>query len=115
MANPNLFQSGGGAAGGGVRKVSFQEIPDDDLYGSSSPRPGPAASTGGSAAAPTKQPSPTTSKWQPLKSAEPTPIDGDPFSLGDSDDERDHGLVPEPKAELKGPDAAAKDKTAAAK
>lgn len=46
-----------------------------------------------------KQPSPTSRKWQPLKSVEPTSLDGYPFSLGDSDDEKDHGLVPEPKVE----------------
>lgn len=30
------------------------------------------------------------SKWQPLSSVEPSPVaDNDPFSLGDSDDEKD--------------------------
>lgn len=33
-----------------------------------------------------------TSKWQPLSSVDPNPIaDNDPFSLGDSDDEFEHG------------------------
>lgn len=32
-----------------------------------------------------------TSKWQPLSAVEPSPIgDNDPFSLGDSEDERDN-------------------------
>lgn len=31
------------------------------------------------------------SKWQPLTSVEPSPIaENDPFSLGDSEDEKDH-------------------------
>jgi hypothetical protein len=31
-----------------------------------------------------------TSKWQPLKSVDPSPVaDNDPFSLGDSDEEKD--------------------------
>lgn len=98
VAKPNLFPSS--TAGGnntGQRKVSFQDVhDDDDLYRAPSPR---RSSTAPVVNAPAKQPSPTASKWQPLKSVEPTPLDGDPFSLGDSDDEKDHGLVSEPKAE----------------
>ncbi len=34
------------------------------------------------------------SKWQPLSTIEPSPIgDNDPFSLGDSEDERDNNLA----------------------
>lgn len=99
VANPNLFQSSTTAGNTtGQRKVSFQDVhDDDDLYRAPSPRRSPTAPA--VVNAPAKQPSPTASKWQPLKSVEPTPLDGDPFSLGDSDDEKDHGLVPEPKAE----------------
>lgn len=70
---------------------------DDDLYRAPSPRRSPTAPAAVNTTA--KQPSPTASKWQPLKSVEPTPLDGDPFSLGDSEDEKDHGLVPEPRVE----------------
>ncbi|KAF8458889.1 hypothetical protein BGX38DRAFT_296109 [Terfezia claveryi] len=98
VAKPNLFQSStAGGNNNGQRKVSFQDVQDDDdLYQAPSPRRSPTTPV---VNAPVKQPSPTASKWQPLKSVEPTPLDGDPFSLGDSDDEKDHGLVPEPKAE----------------
>lgn len=99
VANPNLFQSSATAGNTtGQRKVSFQDVhDDDDLYRAPSPRR--SSTTPVVVNTPAKQPSPTASKWQPLKSVEPTPLDGDPFSLGDSDDEKDHGLVPEPKAE----------------
>src|SRR5690606_22513203 len=65
------------------RKVSFQDTEDDDdLYAPPISKP------------PARQPSPgtttTNSKWQPLRSVEPTPLDRDPFSLGDSDDEKEH-------------------------
>lgn len=103
VANPNLFQStptAGNSAGS--RKVSFQEARNDDLYTSPPARvASPATNTATAAAtAPgvAKSPSPTSAgKWQPLKSVAPTPIEGDPFGLGDSDDERDHGLVPDTK------------------
>lgn len=63
------------------RKVSFQEGPPTEIrnvYDASEPakRQPPA---GG------KQ-----SKWQPLSTVEPSPVgENDPFSLGDSDDEKD--------------------------
>lgn len=41
---------------------------------------------------PTKRPTSgaKTSKWQPLSTVEPSPIaDNDPFSLGDSDDDKE--------------------------
>ncbi|KAJ5086338.1 hypothetical protein NUU61_007645 [Penicillium alfredii] len=62
------------------RKVSFQEGPPteiDSLYDASTPAKRP--STGG-----------RPSKWQPLATVEPSPVaENDPFSLGDSDDEKD--------------------------
>jgi len=62
--------------------VSFQDGPPqeiDDLYRSSpDPTKRPLSGAG-------KQ-----SKWQPLSSVDPSPVaDADPFSLDDSDDEKD--------------------------
>jgi len=89
-ANPNLFQSGIRTPNN-ERKVSFDERPitinDDELY-----RPASASAQRGSTSA--RQPSPVRTKWEPLKNTDPEPMDGDPFSLGDSDDEKD-GLVKE--------------------
>lgn len=34
-----------------------------------------------------------TSKWAPLAAVEPTPLNNDPFSLGDSDDEHEATVV----------------------
>ncbi|KAI1781042.1 hypothetical protein F4818DRAFT_397591 [Hypoxylon cercidicola] len=64
------------------RKVAFKEsIEDIDQY-EASPRIPPKDST---TPPPGKQ-----SKWQPLSSVDPNPIsDNDPFSLGDSEDEKD--------------------------
>lgn len=64
------------------RKVSFQEGPPAEIgssaYGASEPAK-PAPSTGGK-----------SSKWQPLTTVEPSPVgEHDPFSLGDSEDEKD--------------------------
>jgi hypothetical protein len=63
--------------------VSFKDAADEiDVY-ESSPRlpPKDNATTSGAA---------KTSKWQPLSTVEPSPIaENDPFSLGDSDDEKD--------------------------
>lgn len=64
------------------RKVSFQEGPPteiNDRYSApASSKQNP--STGGG----------KSSKWQPLSTVEPSPVaDNDPFSLGDSDDEKD--------------------------
>ncbi|KAI9928547.1 hypothetical protein AWENTII_000620 [Aspergillus wentii] len=63
------------------RKVSFQEGPPEEignLYDSSEPiKPASSAKS-------------KSSKWQPLSTVEPSPVgENDPFSLGDSDDERD--------------------------
>ncbi|PLB34617.1 uncharacterized protein BDW47DRAFT_111975 [Aspergillus candidus] len=68
------------------RKVSFQEGPPteiNDRYSApASSKQNPSAGGGKS------------SKWQPLSTMEPSPVaDNDPFSLGDSDDEKD----PKPK------------------
>lgn len=87
-ANPNLFKpppapSKSPKPNDG-RRVAFAEDVEDigDAY-NASPRLGP-----------NKEPSPPNSgkasKWQPLSAVEPSPIaENDPFSLGDSDDERD--------------------------
>lgn len=92
MANPNLFRSG--ATGperrpspGTNRKVSFQDGPPEeiqDMYSSANSKPSSittatAPSSGGK-----------SSKWQPLSTVDPSPVaDNDPFSLGDSDEEKD--------------------------
>ena len=80
LANPNLFKPTSTNPGTGSRKVSFQA--------------GPPAEIGvtPSSQQPERRPSPAgkNSKWEPLKAVEPSPMaDNDPFSLGDSDDERD--------------------------
>lgn len=64
------------------RKVAFKDGADeiDNIY-NASPKNGPkdAPGSGGKA-----------SKWQPLSAVEPSPIaENDPFSLGDSDDDKD--------------------------
>ncbi|KAL0940760.1 CUE domain-containing protein [Colletotrichum truncatum] len=63
------------------RKVAFREGAEEiDVYGSS-PRVSAEDATGSKA---------KSSKWQPLSTVEPSPInDNDPFSLGDSEDERE--------------------------
>jgi len=86
MANPNLFRSDSDRrkpspmAG---RKVSFQEGPPEeiqDMYAASSKPP-----TIQTTSTPSK-----SSKWQPLSAVNPSPAtENDPFSLGDSDDEKD--------------------------
>ncbi|KAL2134620.1 hypothetical protein VTI74DRAFT_11277 [Chaetomium olivicolor] len=88
-SNPNLFKppppSKSPKPNDG-RRVSFRDTVEDiDAY-NASPRLPPkdataAAGPGGAAKA---------SKWQPLSPVEPNPIaENDPFSLGDSDDERE--------------------------
>ncbi|KAL1856033.1 ubiquitin-binding protein cue5 [Paecilomyces lecythidis] len=79
LANPNLFKTSSPSPD--RRKVSFQEGPPeeiDNLYDApeSAQR---APSTGGK-----------PSKWQPLAAVDPSPVgEHDPFSLGDSDDEKE--------------------------
>ncbi|KAJ5689640.1 hypothetical protein N7462_004032 [Penicillium macrosclerotiorum] len=79
MANSNLKNPSSPSPD--RRKVSFQDGPPteiDNLYDSSTP------------AKRTVQTSGKSSKWQPLSTVEPSPVaETDPFSLGDSDDERD--------------------------
>ncbi|KAI2634316.1 hypothetical protein GGS26DRAFT_44371 [Hypomontagnella submonticulosa] len=65
------------------RKVAFKEGAEDIDQYNASPRIPPKDNS--ATPPPGKQ-----SKWQPLSSVEPNPItDHDPFSLGDSEDERD--------------------------
>jgi hypothetical protein len=91
IANPDLFKNT--PTHGGSRKVSFQENrKDDDLYDVSPD--------------PTKRPPSTgsRSKWQPLASVDPDPVqEHDPFSLGDSDEEdnKKKDLKPEDSERLK--------------
>ncbi len=79
LANPDLFKSSPPAPGG--RKVSFQNGPPDeidDLYSGSSNNPRQQVSNSKS------------SKWQPLSAVEPSTVaENDPFSLGDSDDDKE--------------------------
>ncbi|KAL3302336.1 CUE domain-containing protein [Colletotrichum asianum] len=82
LSNPDLFKppppSKSPKPDG--RKVAFREGTEEiDVYGSS-PRVSAEDSTGKA----------KSSKWQPLSTVEPSPInDNDPFSLGDSEDERE--------------------------
>jgi len=79
LANPDLFKptpaipktSDG-------RKVAFQSSNEEDIY-TSSPKVSQAA------------PASKQSKWQPLSTVDPSPIEAenDPFSLGDSEDEKE--------------------------
>ncbi|PGH06183.1 hypothetical protein GX51_02571 [Blastomyces parvus] len=84
LANPDLFKPSSPSPD--RRKVSFQEGPPEEIHdtygpGSASDRSKQLPSTGGSN---------KSSKWQPLSTVEPSPVgDNDPFSLGDSDDERE--------------------------
>jgi hypothetical protein len=83
LANPDLFKPTPPHPVG--RKVSFQDGPPEeirDMY-SASPPPGKQAASGNK-----------SSKWQPLSVVDPSPVspmkdEHDPFSLGDSDDERE--------------------------
>ncbi len=89
-SNPNLFKppppSKSPKPDG--RRVSFRDTVEDiDAYSASPkvpPKDAAPPSTGGGAGG-TK-----ASKWQPLSPVDPNPIvENDPFSLGDSDDERE--------------------------
>ncbi|KAF9887470.1 ubiquitin-binding protein cue5 [Aspergillus nanangensis] len=80
LANPNLYKKTSSPSPD-RRKVSFQEGPPTEignLYDATEParRSSPAANK--------------PSKWQPLSTVEPSPVgENDPFSLGDSEDEKD--------------------------
>ncbi|KAI9847859.1 MAG: ubiquitin-binding protein cue5 [Thelocarpon superellum] len=86
LANPDLFKPTPSVPSNG-RKVSFQSGPPEDIDATRKASPKPAlhqASPGGKA-----------SKWEPLSSVDPNPVeDNDPFSLGDSDDDK---VVPKTK------------------
>ncbi|KAF3480279.1 CUE domain-containing protein 5 [Arthroderma uncinatum] len=76
QANPDLFKAK--SASPDRRKVSFQEGPPEEIQDSYSGSNSRTTSANKS------------SKWQPLSAVEPSPVaDNDPFSLGDSDDEKD--------------------------
>jgi hypothetical protein len=92
-ANPNLFKPPPPSSSpkpSGERRVAFRDTVDDmgDAYSASPklpPKDAPAHGTIGAKA----------SKWQPLSSVDPSPIaDNDPFSLGDSEDEKDTSKKP---------------------
>lgn len=82
LANPDLFKpTPKPPRSSDGRKVAFQNGPpeDIDLYRTS---PKPQAAT----------PSGKQSKWQPLSAVDPSPVgenENDPFSLGDSEDEKE--------------------------
>ncbi|KAI0541679.1 hypothetical protein GGR58DRAFT_411464 [Xylaria digitata] len=83
--NPNLNKPLPGAAFAKPdgRKVAFRDTVEDIGPYDASPKIHPKDS----AASP---PSGKQSKWQPLSTVEPSPIaENDPFSLGDSEDERE--------------------------
>lgn len=67
------------------RKVAFKDSHEDidDPYNASPRVPPKDASS-------TPPPGGKTSKWQPMSTVDPSPItDHDPFSLGDSEDEKE--------------------------
>lgn len=84
LANPDLFKPSSTVPKAEGRKVSFQNpTVEDELY-HTSPKLGGKENS----------PSSKTSKWQPLNTMEPSPLgdgdnDHDPFSLGDSEDEKE--------------------------
>ncbi|OIW27522.1 hypothetical protein CONLIGDRAFT_645782 [Coniochaeta ligniaria NRRL 30616] len=86
-ANPNLFKppppSKSPKPNDG-RRVAFNDsVEDIDAYNASPRIPPKDASPGPGSAG-------KTSKWQPLSMVDPSPVaENDPFSLGDSDDERE--------------------------
>ncbi|EGE79673.1 CUE domain-containing protein [Blastomyces dermatitidis ATCC 18188] len=84
LANPDLFKSSSPSPD--RRKVSFQEGPPDEIHGAYGPR----AASDRNRQPPSTGGNNKSSKWQPLSAVEPSPVgDNDPFSLGDSDDERE--------------------------
>jgi hypothetical protein len=84
LANPDLFKPTPATprSNDGSRKVSFQDGPPEEIEGYGAQRAKEATPASGG-----KQ-----SKWQPLSSVDPNPVgegDNDPFSLGDSEDEKE--------------------------
>ncbi|KAF2970406.1 hypothetical protein GQX73_g3137 [Xylaria multiplex] len=83
--NPNLNKPLPGAAFAkpDSRKVAFRETVEDIGPYDASPKIPPKDGAA-------SQPSGKQSKWQPLSTIEPSPIaENDPFSLGDSEDEKE--------------------------
>ncbi|KAL2011770.1 hypothetical protein VTN00DRAFT_4488 [Thermoascus crustaceus] len=79
LANPDLFKKSSPSPD--RRKVSFQEGPPEEITN----RFDPPESTKRTPSTGSRN-----SKWQPLSTVEPSPVgENDPFSLGDSEDERD--------------------------
>ncbi|EEP80918.1 predicted protein [Uncinocarpus reesii 1704] len=79
-ANPDLFKPKSPSPD--RRKVSFQEGPPEEITGPYSSRQGTQSRSAQSLG--------KASKWQPLAAVEPSPVaDHDPFSLGDTDDEKE--------------------------
>ncbi|CAG9938809.1 unnamed protein product [Clonostachys rosea f. rosea IK726] len=92
------------------RRVGFKEETEEIQLYDASPQVPPKDDTPKAGA--------KASKWQPLSSVDPSPIgDNDPFSLGDSEDERDHPKdtkESKPKTKDAGQDDAERLKQAAA-
>lgn len=94
LANPNLFKpppSSTSPGPGSERKVAFRDGTDDiDAYNASPKFPPKDSTTGAAAVSSSPAAAARASKWQPLSAVEPSPIaENDPFSLGDSEDEKD--------------------------
>ncbi|KJR86958.1 CUE domain containing protein [Sporothrix schenckii 1099-18] len=95
--NPNVFRpppSSTSPRPGSERKVAFRDQDETiDMY-SASPKLPPKDGPGNRAASPAAGAGAggaKASKWQPMSSVDPTPMaDNDPFSLGDSEDEKDN-------------------------
>ncbi|EPE03180.1 cue domain-containing protein [Ophiostoma piceae UAMH 11346] len=111
VRNPNLFRPPPSTSPrpGSERKVAFSDNNETiDMYGASPklpPKDGPAA--GGAAAAAST--GAKASKWQPMSAVDPAPLadNDDPFSLGDSEDEKDTTTASKPAASKSDSSAAA--------
>ncbi|KAH7153122.1 hypothetical protein EDB81DRAFT_446860 [Dactylonectria macrodidyma] len=85
MANTGMFKppppSASPKPSSNGRRVGFKEETEEINMYESSPRVPPKDAPGSAS---------KTSKWQPLSTVDPSPItDNDPFSLGDSEDEKE--------------------------
>ena len=102
MRNPNLFRPPPSTSPrpGSERKVAFSDKNETiDMYGASPklpPKDGPTAGGAGTAASTGAK----ASKWQPMSAVDPAPLadNDDPFSLGDSEDEKDTTTASKPAA-----------------
>ncbi|KAK5631283.1 hypothetical protein RRF57_006997 [Xylaria bambusicola] len=82
-SNPNLNKPLPNATKPDGRKVAFRDTVEDIGLYDASPKLPPKEGT-------TSPPTSKQSKWQPLSTVEPSPIvENDPFSLGDSEDEKE--------------------------